>query len=216
MTAGEYLNGRRKYQRPQAMLWADNKGTIEQLGGESYYVPLGAEVGASSYSEFGNSFIILSDDNRGEIEFSTERIETRKRTINGRMRSYHIADKLTISTSWDMLPSRSFALAPNFQESGPQQGRSALSGNSSLEYTTDGGAGGNEMLDWYQKHTGSFWVYLAYDKYTNFGRDDEAYSNLQKYNQVIEVFFSDFQYSVVKRGGTNFDFWNISVTLEEV
>lgn len=216
MTAAEYLNGRRKYQRPQAMLWANNSGTIEQLQDELYYVPLGSEIGAESYTGSGNSFIILSDDNRQEIDFSTQRIESRRRTINGRMRSYHIADKLTISTSWDMLPSRSFALPPNFKETAGSQGISNFTGSNSLEFTTDGGAGGNEMLDWYQNHTGSFWVYLAYDKYTNFGKDEEAYKNLQKYNQIIEVFFSDFQYSVVKRGGSNHDFWNISVVLEEV
>lgn len=219
----EYLNGRRKYQRPQAMLWADNRGTIEQ----GYYLPSGIEIGSDGYSGAGSSFITLSDDNRSEIDFSNERIENRKRTVNGRMRSYYIADKLTISTSWEMLPSRSFALYPEFRENlfqGP--GTSPYSGNTSLEYTSDGGAGGNEILDWYEKHTGSFWLYLAYDKYPNFINNDEdyqdieqynlVYGNLKKYNQVLEVFFSDFSYSVVKRGGSNFDFWNISVTMEEV
>jgi hypothetical protein len=41
-------------------------------------------------------------------------------------------------------------------------------------------------------------------------------SKLGQYNQVVEVFFSDFNYSVVKRGGSNYDFWDVSVTLEEV
>jgi hypothetical protein len=85
----------------------------------------------------------------------------------------------------------------------------------SEQYTSDGGAGGVEILDWYQNYTGSFWVYLAYDKYSNFDKTDAGYQNLQKYNQVVEVFFSDFSYSVVKRGGSNYDFWNISFTLEE-
>lgn len=216
MTTGEYLNGRRKYQRPQAMLWADDSGTIEQLGGESFYVPRGVELKSGTYTEDQSGFIILSDDNRAEIEFGKERIEKRQRTINGRMRSYHIADKLRISTSWDMLPSRSFALPPEFAGSGDGIGASQYSGNNSMQYTTDGGAGGVDLLEWYEKHQGSFWVYLAYDKYNNFGQDAEAYGNLHKYNQVVEVFFSDFQYSVVKRGGTNHDFWNVSVSLEEV
>jgi hypothetical protein len=30
------------------------------------------------------------------------------------------------------------------------------------------------------------------------------------------MYFTDFNYTVVKRGGSNFDFWNITVTLEEV
>jgi hypothetical protein len=39
---------------------------------------------------------------------------------------------------------------------------------------------------------------------------------LNRYNQIVQVYFSDFNYSVVKRGATNHDLWNISVTLEEV
>ena len=91
---------------------------------------------------------------------------------------------------------------------------------SPLEFTTDGGAGGVELLDWYKNHNGSFWVYLSYDKYTNFEDNpdtpqDERFNNTNKYNEIIEVFFSDFNYSVVKRSGLNFDFWNVSLTLEE-
>ena len=44
---------------------------------------------------------------------------------------------------------------------------------------------------------------------------DERFKNINKYNEIIEVFFSDFNYSVVKRSGLNFDFWNVSLTLEE-
>jgi hypothetical protein len=59
-------------------------------------------------------------------------------------------------------------------------------------------------------------MYLAYDKYSNFGKDNAAYGHLAQYNQIVQVYFANFNYSVVKRGGNNFDFWNISVTLEEV
>jgi hypothetical protein len=128
--------------------------------------------------------------------------------INGRMRSYHVADKISLSTSWEMLPSRSSSLAPSFDDNG----RSSVSSNG---YTSDGGAGGVEILDWYDSHQGSFWVFLAYDKYSTFGKDDAAYAHLPQYNQIVEMFISDFNYSVEKRGASNHDFWNISVTLEE-
>lgn len=204
------MSGRKKYQRPQAMLWADNSGTVTDNG---FYIPNGAEVGSQDYPNAEGSFIILSDDNREPIDFSIERIEKRERMINGRMRSYHIADKLTIATSWQMLPSRSYGSVPDFDATGA----TSLAGNRSAEFTTDGGAGGVAMLDWYKNHQGSFWVYLAYDNYSNFGSDDAALANnLNRYNEVVEVFFSDFKYSVQKRGGSNYDFWNISVTLEEV
>ena len=225
-----YLQGRKRYARPQAMLWSDNAGTLKN----GIYVPYGYEVGADPGldpdPELLDQFLILSDDNRGEVKMSPTRIEKRERMINGRMRSYHIADKLTISTSWKMLPSRSYSLAPSFNSEGSpilsttgQRSDSTAPGsitgkntNLSQQYTTDGGAGGVDILDWYENHKGSFWVYLAYDKRTNFGTDDNSYAHLPQYNQLVEVFFSKFNYSVVKRGANNYDFWDIDVTLEEV
>jgi hypothetical protein len=112
-----------------------------------------------------------------------------------------------------MLPSRSYASSPEFDS---LTGKSTLSGTSS-EYTVDGGAGGVELLDWYENNKGSFWVLLAYDKHTEF--DDsvsDKYQALNRYNQLVEMFISDFSYSVEKRGGSTHDFWNITVTLEEV
>jgi hypothetical protein len=89
--------------------------------------------------------------------------------------------------------------------------------NGLTPFTVDGGAGGVEILDWYNNHKGPFWVYLAYDKYINFSKDDQnRYIKLGQYNQIIEMYISDFNYSVQKRGGSNYDFWNISITLEEV
>jgi hypothetical protein len=213
MATSAYLTGRKKYARPQAMLWSENSGTLAENG---LYVPVGYEVNTglspSADQTTANQFIILSDDNRATIDFKPTRIEKRERMINGRMRSYHVADKLTISTSWTMLPSRSFAVNQNFNAS---TGKSIYTNDIDYSYTTDGGAGGAEVLDWYNSHKGSFWVYLAYDNYRTFGKDASAYGHLGQYNQVIEMFISDFSYNIEKRGG-KYDFWNISVTLEEV
>lgn len=213
MATEAYMLGRKKYQRPQAVLWSENSGTIV----DGLYIPNGLELNSDPGSETDpdvlNQFLILSDDNRQPLDFKPIRIENRKRMVNGRMRSYHIADKLTLSTSWDMLPSRSYYLRPDYNQ---ETGKSEYANNRSLEYTTDGGAGGVDLLRWYENHKGSFWVFLAYDKYSVFGEDNEAYANLPKYNQLIEMFISDFSYTVIKRGGTTHDFWNVSVTLEEV
>jgi len=211
MATSAYLTGRRRYTRPQGILWANNAGTLSN----GLYVPNGIEVGASTAEtdpDLLDQFIILSDHNRGDMQFNTQRIEQRQRTINGRMRSYHIADKLTMSVSWNMLPSRGYSGLPNFNEStgvSPSEG-------SKTEYTADGGAGGVELLDWYETHQGPFFMYLAYDKYTNLEGQAYEYTGLNRYNQIIQVYFADFNYSVVKRGATNHDLWNISVTLEEV
>ena len=211
MATQAYMQGRKQYGRPQAMLWADNPGTYQN----GFYLPNGNEIGSEDYA-LGNtaeSFIILSDDNRSAIDFKSERIEQRKRMVNGRMRSYHVADKLTISTSWNMLPSRS---NPEYQSFDDATGKNAFA--RPQKYTTDGGAGGVQIKDWYDNNPGSFWLYLSYDNYTNFSElnDSTPYDNLGKYSQVVEVFFADFSYTVEKRGSSNYDFWNITVSLEEV
>jgi hypothetical protein len=202
-----YIQGRRKYNRPSGMLWSENTGTLKN----GLYVPNGYEIGADPLDvedeTLLDQFLLTTDDNRQPLEFSEERIEKRERMINGRMRSYHIADKLTLSTSWNLIPSRSHANIPTFD---------TITGVSPYKsYTSDGGAGGADLLEWYDSHKGSFWVFLAYDRKGIFKGTPAPYDHLAQYNQLIEMFISDFSYSVEKRG-TNFDFWNVSVSLEEV
>jgi hypothetical protein len=126
------------------------------------------------------------------------------------MRSYHIADKVNISTSWDNLPSRSASSQLIIDE---QSGQTFIGAND-LSYTADNGAGGVDLLNWYENNQGSFWVFLAYDKFNNFSED--SYSKLNQYNEIVEVFFGDFQYDISNRGRLTHDFWNISLSLEEV
>jgi hypothetical protein len=197
MTTANYLSGRKQYTRPQGMLFADNPGVVDN----GFHVPTG--------DEFTN-FIILSDDNRDAIDLKTNRIETKQRTINGRMRSYHIADKVNISTSWKSLTSRT---ASDNLIIDQEDGSTFLPANAT-SYTSDFGAGGVDLLNWYEEHKGSFWVYLAYDKFSNFG--DDKYNKMNRYNEVVEVLFDDFSYTVVSRGATTHDFWDISLSLEEV
>jgi hypothetical protein len=223
-----YMIGRKAYSRPQAILWADLPPTVTEDG---QLIPVGYEVGSDSTGisaeAFEQSFLILSDHNRSQINVRNERIEQRQRMANGTMRSFFIADKLSIDLSWAMIPSRGFAVVPNFEQDFgtpaiiTEDNKNSPPPNTyfahkSEKYTTDGGAGGGEMLDWYENHTGPFWVLLSYDKYSNFGNDNSARRKLEQYSQVIQMYISSFDYSVVKRGGNNFDMWDVSVTLEEV
>lgn len=204
IATSSYIDGRKRYQRPQAMLWSDNSGTIAN----GIRIPSGFEK---------EDFIICSDHNRNEMGIAKQRIESRQRMVNGTMRSYHVADKITLSTSWSRLPSRSYSRNVNFDNSGK-----AIMNASDIEYTTDGGAGGVELLDWYETHPGPFYVYLAYDKYNNDSFKvsgkvvDESFSYLSIYNDIRLMYFTNFEYSIEKRGGTNHDMWNVSVSLEEV
>jgi hypothetical protein len=236
MATNAYMTNRRKYTRPQAMLWANNPG----IATAGFYTPLGLEVGQTKPAnapaeDLLNEFLILSDDNRSPLQFNSLRIEKKERMINGRMRSYHVADKLELSTSWTMLPSRSFSKFPGFDQFGDPQGLVTSIDNDSnpatpnkavqlsgspyyqdQQYTSDGGAGGVEILDWYNSYKGSFYVYLAYDKYSEFPDEDVSkYSRLGQYNDVLEMYISSLTYSVEKRGGSNHDLWNINISLEE-
>lgn len=55
----------------------------------------------------------LTDHNRSEIDISTELIESSSRMANGSMRKYVVAQKNTISTSWDYVPSKKEETADN-------------------------------------------------------------------------------------------------------
>jgi hypothetical protein len=219
MASEQYMSGRRQYKRPQALLLANNPG----------YLSNGARIPEGTEFE---DFIILSDHNRLPIKIGSERIERKERMINGRMRSYHIADKSTIQAEWTLLPSRAFSVIPEFSNAGANAGkitnlvtsvnsdgtvRPVKSSGSPFfkdqQYTTDGGAGGAELLKWYEENKGSFWIYLSYDNYVNLNNEMDR---LKEYSEVIEVFFGSFEHSIEKRGGDNHDLWTVSMTLEEV
>jgi len=281
-----YISNRQKYERPQAMLWSETYTTA--TAGNPLAIS-GFEFGSDAAANL-QTFLILSDHNRSNIDVSTDRLQNRQRMINGRMRSFHVADKVKISTSWEMLPSRRSATYSNFRTvfdapitsasgdgaimtyvatgtsirlkvgeyvaiegmsidgynqtnglvlsvtevanttttftiTGTATGTPTYNNPkltvtgaktdyvSSNEYTVDGGAGGADILEWYENHTGPFYVYLSYDKPQNF---NGVYDRLNEYSEVIEMYVSDFSYNIVRRGGTNYDFWDISVTLEEV
>jgi hypothetical protein len=100
-----YLKSRKKWIRPQAIIFSNNSNGL--ING----VP---QIDGTEREDF----IILSDHNRSDISFSANRLENRKRMVNGHMRSYHIADKMNISFSYSLLPSRSFDGDPEFNSNG--------------------------------------------------------------------------------------------------
>ena len=207
-----YLAGRRKYGRPQALLFANYPGQLEQSGDNKVHVPYGVELGTrpDQANDSAYVFLTLSDHNRGPIDVKSNRLETRERTLNGKMRSYYNADKQTISVSWKDLPSRSFSDQPNFDTTTGQPD------GESIRYTVDGGAGGNDLLYWYYNFTGSFYLFISYDKYTEFIGEENVRNRLNEYQEVLEVFVSDFSYTINKRGQHTHDLWDVSITLEEV
>lgn len=140
--------------------------------------------------DLGTNYLYISDNNRSELAVSFERIEYKQRMINGTMRSYHVADKKNFSTSWEKLPSRKTQVTE-------------YSASSSF-------SGGQEMLKWYEDHTGDFWMLLIYDHASSM-QSTGIRNNVEKVN----VFFENFSYNVVERG-FDLDLWNIDLSLVEV
>ena len=202
----QYFSQRQKYKgqynRPQGMVWSKNAGHVQRSGnltGASY--PWGSE---------GADFIITSDHNRGPISVDKMRIENRVRMVNGNMRSYHTADKVSINVSWNLLPSRANERVQEHYFSSSQ----LLSNSFECPYTADGGAGGVDLLDWYNETIGPMWVFLSYDSPENFRETSDPVTLLKGYTHRHQMYFSSFNYSVEKRG--MYDMWNVSVSLEEV
>jgi hypothetical protein len=195
----DYVNG--VYGRPNFVTFSENKGRYFN----GIWLPEGSE---------GEEFIFVSDHNRGAAQFTPDRIGARKRMINGQLRSYHVADKFSLPLNWDNLPSRAYS---------DRTGYSAyiLDPNGIAKFTVDGGAGGLELLDWHNRHQGSFWAFFSYDA----TRADIGNTAIyQGYSMIREVIITDFEYEIVGRSpgalaGNNryfVDMWNLSMTLEEV
>jgi hypothetical protein len=139
---------------------------------------------------------------------SPQRIENKKRMINGRMRSVWLTDKLEISTSWKNLPSRSAAQGLTIESDivktamdGPKRGDL---------FVVDKGAATADMVKWHKEHPGSFWVLISFDD----PHELESYNKITEYTLALECFFKDFEYTLSKRGPRN-DLWDVQLSLEE-
>ena len=199
MATKTYLAGRKTYARPQGILLSNNQGYRDTDGS---YIPDGYE---------GTDFIVLSDHNRSPLSLTNTRIESRRRMVNGTMRSYFTADKANLSISWNLLPSRSFSDNVARSDDGlivPPRPPAELP----HEYTVDGGAGGVDLKKWHDDHPGPFFVFLAYDRYDKMYTD--VYNKLDKYNDRLHMYFSSFDWSVETRHTC--ELWNVSLNLEEV
>lgn len=202
-----------EYSRPNFISLSDNSGryfvnSTDPDIASRLWLPEGTE---------GEDFILLSDHNRSTAPFSTERIGSRKRMINADMRAYFVADKLSITLSWEDIPSRAYSTLGGYADwsSNPK---------SCTKFTVDGGAGGVEMLNWHNSRKGSMWAFMSFDGAPS--EDVNPDVIFKGYGRVYEMMITDFDYEVTRRSGgfamegTNqklyLDLWNVSMTLEEV
>ncbi len=209
----DYIANRKRWSKPQAMIWSRTPGVVVKSGENTGLV--------SPTGEEGTNFIVISDHNRSPISMDQRRLESRTRMVSGNMRSYYTDDKVMLSTSWNMLPSRAYqtemVLGPDgkpepTEETSPFSQAPYNANPPNSGFTADGGAGGTDMLQWYYDTIGPMWVFLAYDRFDN-TEGPNQFGMYCNYVERMKMFFSSFNYSVEKRGIS--DFWNVSVTLEE-
>lgn len=139
-----------------------------------------------------NSTIKLSDHNRQPISIQTNRIEKQQRMANGTMRKFFITDKKTISVNWNMLPSLS-------------------------TFTADGGYGAIDLRSFYEgtaaKASGALSGTSNFDVTLVYGGTA---------TQTLNMIFTSCSFELVKRnvkqvtGDTAQEFWNVSLSMEEV
>lgn len=130
----------------------------------------------------------VTDHNRAALATGVERIETKQRMADGTLRRYVVAKKRTWSTSWTFLPKNT---------------SDVVVGTSTYPGTVDGGMGGADIEAFHDANDGEFYMRLM-------GADgNETLAPLL-------VMISDFNRDVTKRSPGGIEFWELSITLEEV
>lgn len=156
-------------------------------------LPVGSLIYLDTSSTSTPSWQKVSEHNREPSSININRIEKTQRMSNGFLRKYWIADKKSLSVSWKMLPSRS-------------------------TLTVDGGWGAVDIQEYYSlasKGRSSFKVKIVY------GKEVVSGSVVDRDDEFVAVFTS-CNFTVVKRNvkGKISDpaqeFWDVSITLEEV
>jgi hypothetical protein len=166
----------------------------------AYYLrPSMLSVQSADYA--AGATLILSDHNRSPLSIAYDRIEMRDRMANGSMRSYFIAEKRTFGLSWENLPSRA-------------TGPAGIGMQGSTRLTSDGYAGANDLVAFYETVRGPFTLNVYADD-----SSISSWSNLIGPSGTagianISVYFSAFSANVQKRG-QYFDLVNVTMELEE-
>ena len=138
-----------------------------------------------------NTTIKLSEHNRQPIPIQTNRIEKQQRMANGTLRKFFIADKKSININWNMLPSFS-------------------------TFTVDGGYGAMDIRSFYEgtasKASGALSGRNTFDVTLGYGGT----------TQTFTMVFTSCSFELIKRnvkqvsGDTAQEFWNVSLSMEEV
>lgn len=140
----------------------------------------------------------ITDHGRQPLNMSTERIGTDKRMADGTLRRFFVGNKRTWSLSWENIPSTNEVIGGY--------------------KTVDGGWAGEDIEMFYQTTPGKFRLTLKRGSASGLDTPIGALTPGAPYSDDnfagVDVMITDFSKDVSKRGLV--DFWNISITLEEV
>ena len=165
------------------------KGATVVAPGNTYTSSVANLNGLSFSSSNSLRFRRLTEHNRQPLSLNTERIESVQRMANGTLRKYFIADKLTLSVSWEMVPS--------FRNE-----------------TVDGAWGAEDIKNFYESTAGrgTFRVKINPTVFSPslVEQSDGALADDYTYTMV----FTSCDFTVLKRGLQTF--WSVNISLEQV
>jgi hypothetical protein len=165
------------------------KGATLVAPGNKYTASTATANNLSLSSKNQLRFRRVTEHNRQPLSINTNRIEQVSRMANGTTRKYFIADKLTISASWEMVPS--------FRNE-----------------TVDGGWGAEDLKNFYESAAGrgAFRIKLNPTVFSPELITDSSGALSDDYTYT--VMFTSCDFTVVKRGLQ--PFWSVNLTLEQV
>jgi hypothetical protein len=140
---------------------------------------------------------MITDHGRQPLTEKIERIGTDKRMANGTLRRFYVGIKRSWDVTWQNIPSTN-----------------TVTGGYS---TADGGYSGEQIQAFYNANQGKFRLVLKRGSAIGLSTPNPAESALPYQDQnfyICNVMFTDFSKDVVRRGSV--DFWNITLTMEEV
>ena len=167
----------------------DYKGATVTAPGNTYNSTVANRnnLGVSSKNQL--KFRRVTEHNRSPLSINVNRIETGQRMANGTMRKYFVADKLSISVSWEMIPS--------FRNE-----------------TVDGAWGAEDLKNFYESTAGhdAFRIKLNPTVFSTdlVEQSDGALADDYTYT----VMFSSCDFTIIKRGLQ--PFWSVNLSLEQV
>ena len=167
----------------------DYKGYTATAPGNMYNNETASSNGlALSSKTSATTYRRMSEHNRAPLSFNIERIEQMQRMADGTARKYFIADKISLSASWEMLPS--------FRNE-----------------TVDGAWGAEDLKNFYESPAGRGFFNIklnptVFSPSLIFETGGELVDDY-----TYNVMFSSCDFTVVKRGLQ--PFWSVNISLEQ-